>query len=258
MFAGIRFAGSAAVLCVALGLAASVIFCETAWAEKRPEGVQGQQADRLAERMLAATNAAAWQSTGAVGWTFRGDREHLWDRQRSLARVRWGRFEVLLDLTTLKSVARKGGRKVEGAELDKAARKAFGYWTNDSFWLNPVSKVFDEGTSRSLVELDGGGQGLLVEYTSGGLTPGDAYLWIVDEDGLPTEWRMWVSALPVGGARASWEDWIVLATGARVATRHDLALGKVVLSDVAGASDLAGLGFREDPFAELMADLGSR
>ena len=232
---------------------AAILLASPALAERRPSGTAGPAAEALARRMLAAVDDEAWQRTGAVRWTFRGDRHHLWDRERGLARVRWGGVEVLVDLATRRGVAYEGGRPVSGAKADKLLAKAFARWTNDSFWLNPVVKAFDPGTERLRVELADGAEALLVEYTSGGLTPGDAYLWIVDRDGLPVAWKMWTSNLPKGGMRASWEDWVTLATGARVATRHKLALGKVEISDLAGAATLAELEPGTDPFAALLA-----
>ena len=206
--------------------------------------------------MMAAVNHPAWERTGAVRWTFRGNRHHLWDRERQLARVRWDDVEVLVDLTTREGLAFRGGREVPEPKASKLVRKAWEAWINDSFWLNPISKLFDDGTVRGLVAVEGGvrppGRGLLVEYTSGGATPGDAYLWLVGPDGLPVRWKMWTSNIPIGGARASWEGWIELATGARVATAHKLAIGRVDLEDVAGAATLEELEPGPDPFAALI------
>jgi hypothetical protein len=222
-------------------------------AERRPVGIPGPEAEALARRMLAAVNEPAWQSTGAVRWSFRGNRDHLWDRDRGLARVRWGRVEVMVDLTRREGVAFENGRRVEGDKAAALVAKAFARWTNDSFWLNPLAKMFDAGTRRGLVRLEDGSAALLVEYTSGGLTPGDAYLWRLGPDDLPVSWKMWTSNLPKGGTRASWESWVELETGARIATRHKLALGSVEIGDLAGAANLALLEPGADPFAALLA-----
>ena len=230
-----------------------LLLAAPALAERRPSGTAGPAAEALAHRLLAAVDREAWQRTGAVRWTFRGDRDHLWDRRRGLARVRWGEIEALLDLTTRAGIAYDGGREVTGDRAAKLVAKAFARWTNDSFWLNPVVKIFDAGTERGLVRLDDGSEALLVEYTSGGLTPGDAYLWIPGANGLPVAWKMWTSNLPRGGVRASWEGWVTLATGARVATTHKLALGKVAIDGLAGAATLAELEPGTDPFAALVA-----
>ena len=232
---------------------AALSIAAPAAAERRPTGTSGPEADALARRMLAAVDEPAWQRTGAVRWTFRGDRHHLWDRRRGLARVRWADVEVLVDLASREGIARERGVRVDDDRAAKLVAKAFARWTNDSFWLNPLVKLFDPGTERRLVRLGDGGDALLVEYTAGGLTPGDAYLWLLGADDLPIAWKMWTSNLPKGGVKASWEGWVELATGARIATLHKLALGKVTIEDLAGAATLAELEPGPDPFAALRA-----
>jgi hypothetical protein len=46
-----------------------------------------------------------------------------------------------------------------------------------------------------------------VTYTSGGVTPGDSYLWILDENDRPIAWKFWVQKIPIGGLESSWGDW---------------------------------------------------
>ncbi|MEM6455160.1 MAG: hypothetical protein AAF772_08710 [Acidobacteriota bacterium] len=225
----------------------------------RPTGTAGAEADALARRMMDAVDVDAWQRTGAVQWVFAKRQTHLWDRQRGFARVAWGgEREVLLDLATRDGVATVRGQAVtdpteRGILLDAAWR----HWVNDSFWLNPVAKLFDDGTERALVTDDDGIERLLITYNLGGVTPGDAYLWTPGDDGTPADWRMWTAILPIDGVKASWRDWIALDTGARVSTHHDIFFLDLVLSDVAGASDLATLlgPDAEDPFAALVAHL---
>lgn len=237
-------------------LVGSVFFAGVAFDAPRPAATPGPEGDRLAERMMAAVNAEAWAKTGAVTWVFAGRNQHLWDRERGLARVRWGDTSVLVDLGKQVGRATRGGHPVEGRAGERLVERAYAAWINDSFWLNPVVKALDEGTSRAVVVPtgeDAGREGLLVQYASGGLTPGDAYLWILGPDGTPVAWRMWVSVIPVGGVRASWEGWITLSTGARVSTRHALGPVALELSEVAGAATLSELVQGEDPFAALFA-----
>jgi hypothetical protein len=122
-------------------------------------------------------------------------------------------------------------------------RTAYAYWINDSFWLNPVVKLFDPGVERSLVELDDGRNALLVSYTSGGVTPGDAYLWIPGPGDLPEAWRMWVQIIPIGGIETTWEGWTELSTGAKISTQHR-GWGRLMtfITDVQGAETLEALG----------------
>lgn len=240
---------------VVLALCALLLTTRLVLSAPRPEATPGPDGDALATAMNAAVNQAAWQATGAVRWTFAGRNQHLWDRTRGLARVSWGDTVVLVDLGKQQGRATEDGQPVTGRKAERLVEKAYAAWINDSFWLNPVVKAFDEGTTRSVVTPtgdDAGHRGLLISYSSGGLTPGDAYLWLLDEQSRPVAWRMWVSVIPVGGVRASWEGWTTLSTGAQVSTLHRLGPVTLALTDVAGAATLAELEPGPDPFAPLM------
>ena len=175
---------------------------------------------------------------------------HLWDRQRHLDRVQWGNKTVLIDLNTQQGRAYVDEEEVGGEKAEALLSKAWTLWCNDSFWLNPIAKLFDEGTTRSIVTVPEG-EALLISYSSGGVTPGDAYLWIPGEQGRPQGWRMWVSIMPIGGISSSWQNWQTLSTGAMVSTSHSLGPVELVMADLAGAATLAELVPGEDPFAEL-------
>jgi len=221
--------------------------------EPLPQGTPGPQAEQLAESLRDSVDHQAWERTGAISWTFAGFRHHLWDRDRHLDRLVEGDLTVWIDLSTRQGRAERDGVALQGTELDAALSSAWAAWANDSFWLNPVVKVFDQGTTRGLVELPDGGQGLLVEYSSGGVTPGDAYLWIPGPDGRPQAWKMWVSVMPIGGMEVSWEGWQQLSTGAWVATTHDSPLGlSMQVTDIEAAESLGELVEGGDPFAEIV------
>lgn len=250
----LRWTGVVAGVIVA-GLVAAALLAH----EPRPEGRSGAEADALARQLEGAVDVEAWERTGAVAWTFAGRNEHLWDRERGFARVRWDDVEALLHAGGARGRAYRGGRQVQGEEAREILEDAHARWINDSFWLNPIAKLRDPGVTLSVVELEEGGDGLLVSYSSGGLTPGDAYLWMVGDDGLPRAWKMWVSIIPVGGVEATWEEWVTLSTGARVATRHEGPLGiEVRLTDVAGAESVGELVEGDDPFAPLLPSDQSR
>ena len=209
-----------------------------------PEGTAGPAAEALADRLLDSVDHQAWARTGAVAWTFGGRRSHLWDRQRDYLRFTDGELTVWIDLQRRVGSAERAGVALEGAELQSALTGAWAAWANDSFWLNAVVKIRDEGTTRSLVTLDDGREALLVQYASGGVTPGDAYLWIPGPDGRPEAWRMWVQILPIGGLEVGWTGWTELPTGAVVATKHpwDLIGIELEMEDLRGAATLDALG----------------
>jgi len=223
-----------------------------------PLGHQGKDAEKLAEMMEQSVGLENWKETGAIEWTFADSINHLWDRKRNFARVRWDENEVLLDLGTRQGIAFAQGRRVGKGEDAGLIEKAYSLWANDSFWLNPIAKLRDQGVSLQAVELenseeDSHKQGLLVTYGSGGVTPGDSYLWILAPGGRPLKWRMWVSITPVGGLEASFEGWQKLDTGALVSTLHRLPLGlKLRLSNIRAAKDLSSLAPGGDPFQPLV------
>ena len=231
------------------GVVAVVLF--SALRPPVPAGEAGPAAEALARQLVAAVDGDAWERTGAVRWTFAGRHHHLWDRQRHWARVRWDDVEAQVDLNTRRGQAWRDGQLLAPDEAAPLIEEAWKHWVNDAFWLNPVVKIFDPGTERRLARQKDGTTGLLVSYSSGGNTPGDSYLWLPGPDGLPAAWRMWVSIIPIRGLRASWENWITLATGARVATRHRILVFDLELEGVAGAETLSELDPGPDPFASM-------
>ncbi len=94
----------------------------------------------------------------------------------------------------------------------------------------------------------------MVSYTSGGVTPGDSYLWILDENGLPESWKMWVKIIPVGGMEFTWEKWTELSTGAKVATYHHHKLLDLDISNLKAATSLSAFGLQDDPFQPIASE----
>ncbi|WNJ19442.1 hypothetical protein [Pontibacter sp. G13] len=238
-----------------LGLAGIVgILFFLGWLASKPlpEGKTGPAADDLARAMMTSVNCEAWDTTGAVSWQFR-DNHHLWDRERHLAQVVWGEYLVLVNINERTGLAYHQGQQVMGEEAAKLIDQAWKAWVNDSFWLNAVCKAFDGGTSRSTVQLEDGRQGVMVSYSSGGATPGDSYLWLLDENNRPTAWQMWVGIIPVGGVEVSWEDWMQLETGAWIAGAHKGSGGlEIPIANIQGAATLkALLPDQPDPFRDL-------
>ena len=217
--------------------------------EKEPIGKVCQEADVLANQMMAAVDKPAWDSTKWLQWSFFGSHHYIWDKERDFVQISWKNKRVLLHTKTLTGIAYENGNQVNGKKADKLIQKAWTFFANDSFWLNPVVKAFDPGTERSLVTLKDGREGVKVQYSSGGVTPGDSYVWILGPDKKPTDWKMWVKVLPVGGIGTTWEGWTRLSTGALVATTHG-GLGRKInmIRNPKGVQDMAALGLKTDPF----------
>ena len=221
--------------------------------ESKPTGTTGADADALANKVLAAINKPAWDTTGVIQWTFRGAHDFLWDKKRNLVKVKWDDNEALVTLDETTGKAWKNGVEVTGAEGDKLVKAAWAHFCNDSFWLNAPAKVFDPGTERSIVDMPDGSKGLMVTYKSGGVTPGDAYLWSLDANGMPTSYKMWVS-IPVipGGLAFTWEDWTTLPTGAKIATNHASKVLGIDITNLKAATDLTSFGISTDPFQPIL------
>jgi hypothetical protein len=200
--------------------------------EAKPSGTAGPAAEALADKMLAATNKAAWDTTQVVSWDFAGRNQYRWNKAQDSVDVTSGDVLVKLHTKSVTGAAYRNGSLVTGAEADELVQKAWSNFCNDSFWLVAPYKVRDPGTSRSLVKLPSGDDALLITYDSGGVTPGDSYLWILDETGLPTAWKMWVNIIPIGGVEASWENYMTLPSGAVVAQSHKIIVIPLELSGI--------------------------
>ena len=197
--------------------------------ESIPTGKKGPKADELATKMLKALNYEAYKNTRFIEWSFRGKRFYKWDKQENIVEVSWDENKVTLHTKEPgKSIVLINGKEIEDKET---LQKSIDYFNNDSFWLVAPYKVFDDGIERKLVNYEGK-EALLVTYTTGGSTPGDSYLWILDEKGRPTSYKMWVSIIPAGGMEATWNDWIITESGAVLPTKHEMSVGTLNMGNV--------------------------
>jgi len=175
--------------------------------EDLPKGQSGAEADALAEKILDAINHEAFENTKEIHWTFRGVNRYEWQLQEDVVDVYWEDMHVTLQTTSPdQSLAYQSDKPLTGESKQEAITYAVNNFNNDSFWLIAPHKLFDPGTTRSLVQ-ENGQDKLLVQYTSGGSTPGDAYLWEVNENYQPVAFKMWVSIIPFDGLEAEWSDW---------------------------------------------------
>ncbi len=203
--------------------------------EDLPQGIQDAEADALAHRMLNALNYEAYKNTNYLEWTFKGRHHYKWYKSQNRCEVYWDHFKVNLDLKNRnKSSVFVADQSYDGIEKDDYIHKAEAYFNNDAFWLVAPYKVFDKGTERRLIKTKDGKDALLVTYTSGGNTPGDAYLWHFDSHGKPSSYQMWVDILPIDGLEATWNDWTITESGAELPTFHKLLFLGLEMGDVKG------------------------
>ncbi|MHA7059148.1 hypothetical protein ACWGOQ_0018115 [Aquimarina sp. M1] len=188
-----------------------------------PEGTPGAAADNFALQIQNAVQHDKYLNTDFVQWTFRKKNHYLWNKKSGKVQIKWNDYEANLDLQNHQnSTITKNGQPINSSKKETLLDKALSDFNNDSFWIVAPHKLFDQGVTRKLVDLENGDQGLLITYSSGGTTPGDSYLWKVDENYLPIAFRMWVSILPVGGIQASCENWKTTESGAYLAQEHKL------------------------------------
>lgn len=215
-----------------------------------PEGKMGTEADALAEQMLEAVNKEAWDTTNIIQWSFIDMHHFIWDKKRHLVQVEWNDYKVLLNPNTM-----DGKIYFDGAEQMDDARifeTAYSHFINDAFWMNGFVQIHNGNPEHRIVEMEDGSKGLLITYTSGGVTPGDSYLWIFDANGLPKAWRMWVGILPIGGIEVSWEDWKTLPTGAKLAQNHNMGTWfNVAISNIEAYQTWEEGGYEKDIFAPI-------
>lgn len=203
--------------------------------EHLPTGIQGEKADALAYNMLEALNHEAYKNTNIIEWTFKKRRHYKWDKGKNTCEVHWKEYKVHLDLNDYsKSKVYIHGFIIDSKLTDELIEKAINYFNNDSFWLVAPYKVFDNGVERRLVKTDANKDALLVTYTSGGSTPGDSYLWLLDDNNKPLAFKMWTSILPIDGLEASWSDWTTTESGAQLPTFHKLLVLGLEIEDIEG------------------------
>lgn len=203
--------------------------------EALPTGIKGEQAEHLATKMLDALDYEAYKNTNYIEWTFKRQHHYKWEKNEQTCTVYWEDYKVNLNLKMpTESKTYVHNFEVQGKKAAELIEKATTYFNNDSFWLVAPYKIFDNGTERSIVALEDGKQGLLVTYKSGGTTPGDSYLWHLDDTGKPTSFQMWVEILPIDGLEATWNDWTTTESGAQLPTFHKMLVFGLEITDIVG------------------------
>ena len=229
-----------------------VIFMSTCafFSKSLPESIDSPKSEILANKMWDALDKEAWDSTKYVAWTFKGGHTYHWDKQANLAQVEWKNNRVLLDPDKVDGIAFKNGEMLTGASAQKSIQKAWSYWCNDMYWLIAPFKIKDPGTKLTVVE-DPSEDRLMVSYLSGGVTPGDTYIWKIDQNGIPQSFEMYVKIIPVKGIEVSWEGWETLSTGSKISSSHKIFGANLGISNIKGGNSLSEVGLSEDIWKDI-------
>jgi len=205
--------------------------------EELPKGIQGTNADALAVKMLDALDHEAYKNTDYIEWTFKNKHHYKWYKSADSCEVQWSNFKVVLNFKNhSNSKVYVLDQKYNGIEKQDFIDKAESYFNNDSFWLVAPYKVFDTGVERRLVKTENQKDALLITYTTGGTTPGDSYLWHLDDNNHPISYQMWVAILPIKGLQATWTDWMLTDSGAKLPTFHKLLFLGIELTNIKAES----------------------
>jgi hypothetical protein len=175
--------------------------------EDLPQGTEGAEADEFAKQILKELNYDAYKNTKVISWTFSGMHSYEWHKDKNYVLVKSGDEMVRLNLKDYEASQILFPKVKDDKLRQQHIQRAIKNFNNDSFWLIAPYKLMDNEVERRIVTTEGK-EALLVTYTSGGSTPGDSYLWIVDKNYRPKAFKMWVSVIPIGGVTAKWKDWV--------------------------------------------------
>lgn len=231
------------IILLILGFIAIKLF-----SENEPQGKTGTEADQLAQTIMDNLNKEAFDSIPYLQWEFfRAGQKYFWDKKNNMAIIEWSDNKVIFDLDAYEASCFVAGQPAPADKIETLKSKAWSNWCNDSFWMIAPYKLFDTGTTREIVNLDNNQRGMKITYGSGGVTPGDTYLWELDSDNRPTGWKMWTSIIPVKGLYASWEGW-ENHMGAVLSTKHSMGGIELQMKNVKAGNNLSDFGLTSNPF----------
>jgi len=219
------------------------------------EGAEGEQADSYARMIQSAVNRQAWTRTGVISWSI-FQRQYLWDLRRGLVRVKTPEYIVYFSVSRKYQAATTlRGKKIAGGLGDQIIEEGYRFWLRDRFILEPTQSFFDEGVRRFLVSKDTKEESLFINYTTGGVSPGDSYQWRVNSKGMPQGVRVWSEEMSfLKGVEILLSGWKKLDTGLKVATKRTFGPMTIEIQVQADFSLKQMMGNKKDPFTPLDPD----
>ena len=223
-----------------------------------PEYTIDEKSEKLSAKMKTGANWNNWQETDAITFLFAGNDFIFWDKKRNLVEVAWSSWgdKIKVQFSQKPFAAEVWvDDEVETDSGDRSdyVKKAYELFTNHTFWFNPAYHVFSPGTRRGIT----GDGDLAVIFSSGGVTPGDKYLFKLDESGKIKSMRMWVSIVPFKGLTASFTDYIKTESNLQVSTLHEIGFFDLKLANVASYTNYPAGEDRFKPLLEKIAQAKS-
>lgn len=217
-------------LITVLVLGAGVYF---SFHEPIPAAKAGSQAEELSQKMLKAINYVNYQKLRYLEWSYNDKHHYKWDKTKEFVQVRWDDIKVDINLNNYAiSEVYMGGVKMHTDPKEELIAKAVTYFKNDSFWLVAPFQIMDPNVKRYSVELENGDYGLLVTYLDDKDKPVDSYLWLLNDNGFPNSFKMWTKSNPIGGIKASWDQWKVTDANVFLPSKHELPFRTITLSNL--------------------------
>ena len=221
------------------------VFCSSP-----PKGRSGERANTLLKKLYESTNIDSWEKTNAVSFVWEGNakRAYFWDKKRGLIETKWEDTHVQFFHKGLKGIVYQTGKLLEDSQKIRATiHQAYEYFVNDTFWLNPVFHLDSPGAEKKYVSKNQ----LLVYYSKGGVTPGDSYLFTLDQNFLIENMKMWVSILPIKGISVDFTNYIETETGVKLALDHEMLFLNIRIQNVRMYENYP-VKTKEDVFSRLL------
>jgi hypothetical protein len=180
----------------------------------------------IADQVMSALGGAdAWNRTRYLRFDFVPERDgkpgpgraHTWDKQTGRYRVEWTgqdgkRTVVLMNLNTKEGSAWVDGQKLEGEDAKKALDRAYGAWTNDTYWLLMPYKLEDPGVilayDGQATTPSGTYDKIVLTFDNVGLTPKDKYwVFVNPKTHLVDHWEFVLKGEQVPPTPFDWKGW---------------------------------------------------
>jgi hypothetical protein len=191
-----------------------------------PPKAPDPRAVAIADQVMSALGGQdAWRGTHYLRFDFavaKGGktvltRSHTWDKWTGRYRLEGKEkdgtpYLVLMNLGTKDGKAYRKGEELHGVDAEKALKKAYGVWVNDTFWLLMPYKMKDPGVILGYDGEKTQGQDpcdvVSLSFENVGLTPKDRYwVWVDKKTHLVDRWDFVLEGEKPPAESFLWKGW---------------------------------------------------